>query len=53
MDLPLNRPSYHTRLALARAFSRTEDGVTEAQKYYNEVLVMAPEVRDRGFGDTI
>jgi len=41
----LNRMTYHARLALARAFNREEaKDETEAEKYYQEVMVMAPEV---------
>ena len=40
----INKKTHNARLYLARALSRTDSGVEEACKYYNEVLVMAPEV---------
>ncbi|XP_067681719.1 uncharacterized protein [Haliotis asinina] len=42
---PLNRKMYHPRLGLARAL-RTSGDIQEAQKYYNEVISMAPGVHD-------
>ncbi|KAK3595487.1 hypothetical protein CHS0354_021583 [Potamilus streckersoni] len=41
----INRKSYHPRLGLARAHKAAGE-VPEAQKYYNEVITMAPEVHD-------
>lgn len=40
----LNRKSHHARLSLARAYNRTEEGAKDAETYYNEVMVMSPEV---------
>lgn len=44
---PINKTSYLTRLALARAYSRTEDKKSDARQRYEEVIKMAPEVRRR------
>lgn len=41
----MNRKSHHARLSLARAYNRTADGAKDAEKYYNEVMIMSPEVR--------
>nr|CAB3263198.1 uncharacterized protein LOC104266112 [Phallusia mammillata] len=43
---PLNRVTYHARLGMARALSRTDDKKDEARKRYEEVMKMAPEVHD-------
>ena len=40
---PINRKTYHPRLGLARAHKAANE-VPDAQKYYNEVIVMSPEV---------
>ena len=40
---PINRKTYHPRLGLARAH-RLANEIEDSQKYYNEVIVMAPEV---------
>ncbi|XP_064602981.1 uncharacterized protein LOC135468574 [Liolophura sinensis] len=42
---PLNRKSYQPRLGLARVFHALGES-EEAQKYYQEVISMAPEVHD-------
>ena len=41
----INRVSHRTRLALARAYSRTDDKKAEAREKYEEVIKMAPEVK--------
>ena len=45
-DAPINKKSYLPRLGLARAYALTTDTIKEAQKYYGEVMDMAPEVRE-------
>lgn len=45
-DTPVNKKTYHARLGLARALSRTPDTIEDSKKYYHEVIDMAPEVRD-------
>ncbi|CAK8678105.1 unnamed protein product [Clavelina lepadiformis] len=45
-NAPINRASYQTRLALARAYSRTDDRINEVREKYEEVMKMAPEVHD-------
>ncbi|XP_076097670.1 uncharacterized protein LOC143067930 isoform X2 [Mytilus galloprovincialis] len=42
---PINRKTYLPRLGLARAH-RSAGEIEESQKYYNEVIVMAPEIHD-------
>ncbi|KAJ8308540.1 hypothetical protein KUTeg_013414 [Tegillarca granosa] len=44
-NAPINRKTYHPRLGLARAHKAANE-IEESQKYYNEVIVMAPEVHD-------
>ena len=50
-DLPVikNKKTYHARLGLARASSKNTDDLTEAKKYYNEVIDIAPDVRNFSF----
>lgn len=44
---PPNKPSYHSRLGLARVLMRKGgDSVNEAHKLYEEVISMAPSVHD-------
>lgn len=44
---PPNKPSYHSRLGLARVLMRKGgDDVNEAHKLYQEVISMAPSVHD-------
>ena len=45
-DLPAttNKKTYHARLGLARASAKNTDDLTEAKKFYNEVIDIAPEV---------
>ncbi|XP_066282667.1 uncharacterized protein [Branchiostoma lanceolatum] len=45
-NTPLNRASYRPRLGLARALARTDDTIDDAKKWYNEVMIMAPEIHD-------
>ena len=40
---PINRKTYHPRLGLARAHKAANE-IADSQKYYNEVIVMSPEV---------
>ncbi|KAL5007933.1 hypothetical protein ScPMuIL_013514 [Solemya velum] len=41
----VNRKSHHPRLGLARAHKSANE-ISESQKFYNEVITMAPEVHD-------
>lgn len=44
---PLNKPSYHASLGLARVLMRKGgDSINEAHKLYEEVISMAPAVHD-------
>jgi hypothetical protein len=40
---PINQKTYHPRLGLARAY-RSSGDIDQSKKFYNEVMVMAPEV---------
>ncbi|XP_056020814.1 uncharacterized protein LOC125651820 isoform X2 [Ostrea edulis] len=42
---PINQKTYHPRLGLARAY-RSSGDIDQSKKFYNEVMVMAPEVHD-------
>lgn len=44
-NAPLNRMTYPARLGLARALSKETEDFKEAELLYNDVIVMAPEVR--------
>ncbi|CAH1792383.1 unnamed protein product [Owenia fusiformis] len=43
---PVNKATYHPRLGLARALSRLPDNIEESQKYYEQVIHMAPDIHD-------
>ena len=47
-DLPVitNKRTYHARLGLARAVAKNSDDLSEAKRYYNEVIDIAPDVHD-------
>ncbi|XP_072121548.1 uncharacterized protein [Mobula birostris] len=42
----INRVSFASRLGLARALTHIDETSADAQRYYNEVIKMAPEVHD-------
>uniref|UniRef100_UPI00398F8526 uncharacterized protein isoform X2 n=1 Tax=Pristiophorus japonicus TaxID=55135 RepID=UPI00398F8526 len=42
----INRVSFAYRLGLARALTRIDDTSVDAQRYYNDVIKMVPEVHD-------
>lgn len=46
MPASINKKTYHARLGLARALSRTEDTLKDSQGTYEEVMQMAPQVHD-------
>ena len=44
-NAPLNRMTYPARLGLARALSRETEDFEESKMLYNDVITMAPQVR--------
>ena len=45
----INKKSYQARLGLARVLAKQPGCVEESCKYYNQVIDMAPQVREAPF----